>query len=300
MPDTNKEQSFTGFLCALTAYLIWGLSPIYFKALGHVPPFEILMHRVIWSLVFLAPLLLIFKKWNAFISALKNIRILFILLLSTSLVACNWFLFIWAINNNHILQTSLGYYINPLFSVILGMIFLKERLRRLQIAAAIIALSGVLYLTVVHGQFPWVALTLAVTFGFYGLIKKTAPVDALTGLTIETLLLSGPALVYLFYIDANGVGTFLHSNFRTDLLLIGTTLVTAPPLLFFTMGARRLTLITIGFMQYIAPSSTFLLAVFIYNEPFKEAQAFTFGMIWIALAIFSIDAVLYYKRRISI
>lgn len=216
--------------------------------------------------------------------------------MTTTIVSCNWFLFIWAIHNNNVLQTSLGYFITPLVNVLLGTVFLKERLRLLQITAVSIAACAVFYLTVSYGSFPWVALSLAFTFGFYGLIRKIAPVSALVGLSVETLLLSIPATGYLIYLDAGGFGAFLHNGFKTDLLLMGAALVTALPLLLFTMGARRINLSTIGFLQYIAPSCTFLLAVFVYDEPLSGDQIFTFIMIWVALSIFSADSLRYYHR----
>ncbi len=302
MQSNQSSESVGGFGCALGAFLIWGLSPIFYKALKAVPPFEILMHRMIWSFLFLLPLLLVLKRWRSFIAALKNRRTLGMLLMTTVLVGCNWFVFIWAINNSHILQASLGYYINPLVNVLLGMLFLHERLRRPQVAAVVLALAGVLYLTLSLGRFPWIALTLAITFAFYGLIRKTAPVDALEGLSIETLLLFAPAAAYLYYLDHQGIGAIFRIDRQTDLLLMASSLVTAAPLLLFTLGARRLTLVTIGFMQYMAPSCTFLLAVFVYHEPFSRAQAVTFAIIWTALAIFSLDALGQYRdqrRRIS-
>jgi chloramphenicol-sensitive protein RarD len=291
------RRSWIGLGCAVPAYLIWGLSPIYFKALIQVPPFEILMHRMIWSFLFLIPLVMVLNSHRrAFGAIFRAPKTLLILLGSTLLVGFNWFLFIWAINNDHILQTSLGYYINPLLNVLLGTIFLGERQRPLQMVAVILAAAAVLYLTVQQGRFPWVALALAFSFSFYGLLRKVAPVGALEGLTVETLLLSCPALIYLLWLDRLGGGAFLHLGGRTDLLLAGTALVTAVPLLLFTMGARRLNLTTIGFLQYIAPSCTFLLAVFHYGEAFARTQLFTFATIWIALVIFTIDALVYYRK----
>ena len=294
---TSSRQTLVGFPCALSAYLIWGLTPIYFKTLASVPAFEILMHRIFWSFLFLLPLAVVLKRGRALVAALTAGRTLLILTASTLLVAFNWFLFIWAINSNHILQTSLGYYINPLVNVSLGVVFLRERLRPLQKIAILMAAAAVLQLTVFYGEFPWVALCLAFSFGFYGLIRKVAPVGALEGLTVETFLLSMPAGAYLVYLDSLGQGTIFRLSPRLDHLLIGTALVTAVPLLLFTLGARRLHLSTIGFLQYIAPSCTFLLAVLVYGEPFSLPQMITFGVIWLALAVFSADAVLFYRRN---
>jgi chloramphenicol-sensitive protein RarD len=206
-------------------------------------------------------------------------------------------LYIWAVNNDHLLQASLGYYINPLVNVVLGMVFLKERLRAPQILAVVLATAGVLYLTIYYGKFPWIALTLAVTFGLYGLIRKVAPVGSLVGLAVETLLLSIPALGYLFYLDSQGQGSIFRVSLKLDLLLMGCALVTAIPLLFFTLGARRLYLSTTGLLQYIAPSCMFILAVFLFREPFSSSQVVTFILIWTALALYSTDSVRYYRGK---
>lgn len=299
MPSGSQASSFIGLASGTLAFLIWGLSPIFYKSLDHVPPLEILMHRMVWSFLFLLPLLLVLRRWGSFVNVFKSTRTLGILTATTLLVGMNWFTFIWAINNNHILQTSLGYYINPLVNVLLAVVFLGERLRRLQGISVVLALAGVTYLALSIGEFPWVALTLAFSFAFYGLIRKIAPVPALEGLSIETLLLFAPAAGYLFFLDCQGVGAIFHINRQTDLLLMASALVTAVPLLFFTIGARQLAFITIGFLQYIAPSCTFLLAVFIYREPFSTAQAVTFGLIWSALALFSIDAIKTYQRVVK-
>ncbi len=295
-------QSSTGVACAVGAYLIWGLNPIYFKVLQAIPAFEILTHRMVWSFAFLLPIVLLMGRWPEFKSVVTNGRTLLILLVTTVLVSGNWFVYIWAINSGKILQTSLGYYINPLINVLLGMVLLRERLRPAQAVAVCLAAIGVIYMTVQIGVLPWIALFLAFSFGFYGLIRKVAPVNALVGLTVETLLLSIPATAYLVYLNVNNSGAFLQGGPRVDMLLICSALVTALPLLLFTTGARKIHFITIGILQYIAPSCTFLLALFIYNEPFRRAQLLTFALIWLALAIFTIDMVVHhrrYNRRVS-
>lgn len=296
MKSNPSNVSWTGVASAFLAFLIWGLSPIFYKALATVPPFEILLHRMVWSFIFLQALLVMLHRWKTFIAVFKNLRTLCMLVATTVLVSCNWFVFIWAINNGHILQTSLGYYINPLINILLAMVFLGERLRRLQIMAVLLALAGVTYLTFSLGQFPWVALTLAFSFAFYGLIRKVAPVPAIEGLSIETMFLFVPAAGYLYYLDLHGSGAIFRIDRHIDLLLMATALVTALPLLLFTVGARRLTFITIGFMQYLAPSCTFLLAVFLYRELFSTVQAVTFILIWAALALFSADAVAFWRQ----
>jgi chloramphenicol-sensitive protein RarD len=262
-----------------------------------VPAFEIILHRMVWSFIFLLPLIIIMRHWQEFIDALKNTRTLLTLLSTALIVGGNWLLYIWAINSGYLLQASLGYYINPLVNVVLGVVFLKERLRRLQILAVALATVGVIYLTVYYGEFPWIALTLAVTFGFYGLIRKVAPVGSLVGLTVETLLLSIPALVYLFYLDSLGQGTIFRVSLKLDLMLMGCAPLTAVPLWFFALGARRLYLSTLGLLQYLAPSCMFIIAVFLFREPFSFAQVVTFILIWTALAIYSTDSMRYYRNK---
>jgi chloramphenicol-sensitive protein RarD len=294
--ETEPAESVHGAMCATSAFLIWGLSPLLWKMLKDVPPFEILMHRAVWSFFFVLPLIAILNQWAGFNAALKTRSTLLILFLTTFFVSANWFVFIWAINNNHVLQTSLGYFINPLLNVLLGMVFLKERLRRPQVVAVVLACAAVTFLTIRLGQFPWVALTLALCFGFYGLIRKVAPVSPLVGLSVETLILSVPAVIYLVYLDFTGHGSFLHVSITVDVLLAATALVTALPLLLFTLGAKRLHLSTLGFLQYIVPSCFFLFAVFVYHEPISNTQVWSFVMIWAALLIYSMDSALYYRR----
>jgi len=255
------------------------------------------LHRVVWSFFFLVPLIIIMRRWQEFVDVFKTHRTLIMLLGSALIVGGNWLLYIWAVNNDDLLQASLGYYINPLVNVVLGMVFLKERLRLRQMLAVLLAFGGVLYLTISYGHFPWIALVLALSFGFYGLIRKVAPVGALVGLTVETLLLSIPALIYLVYLDSRGAGTIFRVSLKLSLLLMGCALVTAIPLLFFTLGARRIYLSTLGLLQYIAPSCMFILAVFLFREPFSSAQVVTFILIWTALAIYSTDSVRYYRGR---
>ncbi len=294
---SRPPESAVGAACAVGAFLIWGLTPIYFKTLRAIPAFEILMHRMVWSFLFLLPFVVFTDRRKEFRTVISTGRTMVVLLLTTMLVSSNWFVFIWAINSDRILQTSLGYYINPLINVMLGVVFLKERLRPVQLVAVILAAVGVVYLTIEIGRPPWIALFLAFTFGFYGLIRKIAAVNALVGLTIETLLLSIPALAYLGYHYIDGSGAFLRSDVRTDILLMSAALVTALPLLLFTTGARKIHFSTIGILQYIAPSCTFLLAVFVYREPFRTAQLWTFILIWTALFLYSIDSVIYFRRH---
>lgn len=295
-PGSDPREGIQGLAYAGSAFLIWGLSPIYWKTLASVPSFEIVLHRVLWSFFFVIPLVALQGKTGELLSALKNPRSILTLLATTLFVATNWLLFIWSVNNGLVLQASLGYYINPLFNVLLGVVFLRERLRRAQLLAVLLAAAGVLHLTLGLGRFPWVALTLAFTFGLYGLVRKITPVSALVGLTVETLLLLPPTLGYLGYLYATGRGAFLHMGLSTDLLLMASALATALPLLLFTLGARRLRLSTLGFMQYMVPSCFFLFAVFVFREPISWVQIGTFVMIWSALGIYSADSVVFHRK----
>jgi chloramphenicol-sensitive protein RarD len=293
----NRSEPVLGVIYAGAAFLIWGLAAVYWKELKTIPSLEIIAHRVAWSFFFLLPLIILQRQWAEFVAVLKNPKMLLILLVSAVLVAANWLLYVWAVNNDHLLQASLGYYINPLVNVVLGMLFLRERLRPPQMLAVLLATIGVVYLTIQYGQFPWIAICLATSFGLYGLIRKVAPVSPLVGLAVETLLISLPAIGYLVYLDSQGTGSIFRVSLRLDLLLVGCAPLTAVPLLFFTAGAKRLYLSTLGLMQYIGPSGMFLLAVFYYGEPFSNAQVWTFVMIWTALVIYSTDSVIYYRRE---
>jgi chloramphenicol-sensitive protein RarD len=291
-----RRQSAAGVAYAGGAFLIWGFSPIYWKAMQAVPAFEIVSHRVVWSFLFLAALIGLQGRWPEFRSALGSGRTILVLVATTLLVSANWVLYIWAVNAGYILQASLGYYINPLVNVLLGMVFLRERLSRPQALAVALACTAVVIRGVSFGQFPWIALTLGFTFGLYGLIRKIAPVGSLVGLTLETLLLAPASLAFLVHLELQGTAALLHVGGWLDALLIGTGVFTAVPLLFFNLGARRINLSTLGLMQYLAPSGMFLLAVFAYGEPFTAMQGWTFGLIWTALAIYSIDSLRAFRR----
>jgi len=292
-----KSESIFGVFYAGSAFLIWGLGVVYWKALADVSALEIIGHRVVWGTILLTAAIVFGKFRHEFVSALKDLRVLLTLLSTAVILAGNWLLYVWAINNNYILQGSLGYYINPLVNVVFGVLFLGERLRPAQIAAVLLAGSGVVYLTFSYGEFPWIALALASSFGLYGLIRKVAPVGPLVGLSVEVMLMTAPAAFYLIYLGAKGSGSFLCGRFSTDLLLLGTSVLTIVPLTFFTAGAKRLNLSTLGLLQYLAPTIMFLLAVFYYHEPFLKAQIWTFIMIWTALIIYSTDSVIYYRRQ---
>ncbi|MBF0389699.1 MAG: EamA family transporter RarD [Desulfamplus sp.] len=295
-PAPSSTES-TGVLFLAPAFFIWGLSPIYWKLLSHVSSIELLFQRVIWSSLFLYAIVLWQGKNDEIKKILKTPSTMIRLTGSTIVLSLNWYLFIWAVNHGEVLQTSLGYYINPLIMVLLGMIFLKERLRKLQMLALLIASGAVLYYAMGLGEPPWIALTIAFSFGFYGLFHKMTSVSSLTGLLVETLILSIPSIICISWWQIEGSSALFRVNTETDILLVGTNLVTALPLLLFIIGARRSTMATVGFMQYLAPSISFLLAVFIYNEPFSHQRLITFILIWIALAIYTIDSIHTFRKK---
>lgn len=274
----------------MACYAWWGLAPIYFRAIRHVPTAEVLAHRILWSLLFLAVLVAWWGKGAEIRQALHDVRARRILVATTLLIAVNWLTFIWAVAHDEVLQASLGYYMNPLINVFLGFVFLRERLRRAQWWSVALAAAGVSYLTVSVGQAPWIALILGWTFGFYGLLRKTVRADPLTGLLVETMFLTPAAVGYLTWLLVTGTGTFAAHSRATDLLLLAAGVVTATPLLWFTHAARRLRLTTVGFLQYLAPSLHLLLAVVYFGESFTPVHRTSFACIWTALALFTLDA----------
>jgi chloramphenicol-sensitive protein RarD len=280
-----------GLLYGLGAYLVWGVMPLYFKALAHVSALEIVAHRVVWSLVFLAALVTIGRRWAAIREAVKTSRVLLTLIVSTILIGINWLTFIYAVVSGHVLEGSLGYYLNPLVNVLLGVVLLKEKLTRAQAFAAFLAAAGVAALAAGAGSGLWISLTLAASFALYGFLRKVVAVDSLEGLSIETALLTPLALGWIVWLSSHGTGAFATVNVTTDVLLILGGAVTAIPLLMFTAAARRLPYSTLGFLQYVAPSLQFLLAVLAFGEPLTTAHIVCFGAIWAALAIFSFEGV---------
>ncbi len=290
----ENNSSRNGALSALSAYILWGFAPIYFKLLTEIAAGEILMHRVIWSTVFLFLMIIAMKKWSQLLSVLKQPKLLLQLTLSASFLAVNWFLFIWAVNNDHLLDASLGYYINPLFNVVLGMIFFHERLRRNQLIAVGLALSGVIVQLIALGTLPLISLALASTFAVYGLIRKKLPVNSFVGLLIESLLMLPIALLYWYFFVETTTSNMAINSFSLNFTLIMAGVVTTAPLLFFTAAAKRLTLSTLGFFQYLGPSIMFLLATFYYQETMKTAELITFIFIWAALLLYSLDSI---KKR---
>lgn len=286
-----------GILYALGAYGLWGLLPVYWKWLQHVPAPELLSHRILWSCVALLAVIFLMRRWPAFRAAAFQPRVLKVYFFAAVLIGLNWLTYVWAVNAGYIIETSLGYFINPLLSVLMGVIFLRERLRAWQWAACGLAAAGVLYLTVAYGSLPWIALTLAGTFGVYGLVKKLAPLGSLEGLTLETALLLLPALGYLLLVEGQGQAAFLHTSPLSDILLIGAGLATTIPLLLFASGVQRIPLTVIGLLQYIAPTIQFLLGVFVYGEPFPLERLLGFVIVWAALLLFGVESMLNYRRQ---
>jgi chloramphenicol-sensitive protein RarD len=277
----------TGIWYAIAAFSLWGILPIYWKTLKHVPALQILAHRFIWSFVFVAFLIAFLGQWNNLKAVVAQRKKLLAATACSVLICANWGIFIWAVNADHIVDASLGYYINPLFSVCLGMLVLRERLNFWQLLALCIAAVGVVIFACQYGQIPWIALSLATTFGLYGLVKKMAGIDAVIGLAIETMILTPVALGYLFWLQQKGLGAFGHSSPGITLLLAGAGIVTAIPLLGFAKATQQVPLSVIGFIQYLNPTMTLLLGLFLYHEPFTLIQLGGFGLIWLALALFS-------------
>jgi chloramphenicol-sensitive protein RarD len=279
-----------GLALGLGAYLLWGVLPLYFKALAGVGAVEIVAHRIVWSLFFLAALVTFWKRWPAIRAAVTTPRVLMTLALTSALIGVNWLVYIYAVMSGHVLEGSLGYYLNPLVNVLLGVVLLKERLSRFQKIAVGLAAAGVAVLAAGAGDALWISLTLAASFALYGYLRKVAPVDSLEGLSIETTILLPLALAYLIWLEQAGAGHFLETR-TTDILLILGGALTAIPLLLFTAAARRLPYSTLGFLQYVAPSLQFLLAVLVFGEPLTTAHIVCFAAIWAALAIFVFEGI---------
>jgi len=291
-----KEEKL-GYIFAVFAFLFWGaVSPIYFKEVGQVSALEVLTHRIIWSFIILIPLVYLTKQTEVLSLLLKNKAKLKYLLYSTFFVSINWLIFIWAVANERIMEASLGYYINPLINIALGFIFFGERMTRNQNIAILIAFLAVLYQVITLGTLPLVSLSLAVSFALYGMIRKKVDVGSIVGLFVETLMLMPLAIVYILYLmNTNSMAFLNQSDYITFMLTLGG-LATIIPLLLFNGAATRMKLSTLGFFQYIGPTCAFLLAVFVYNEEFNFDKLITFALIWLALFIFSLDAILKKKK----
>ncbi|KPZ56974.1 EamA family transporter RarD [Pseudoalteromonas sp. P1-7a] len=293
MSIANEQRK--GGIFACLAFLMWGLAPIYFKQIQHVSAFEILTHRVLWSVVFLILVVSVLKYWDRVKRIVVQPKIVLMLVLTSSILGFNWGLFIWAVNNNHMLDASLGYYINPLLNVLLGMLFLGERLRKLQGVAVFLAFAGVVLQLVSFGSFPVVAFSLATSFAIYGLLRKKLPVEALPGILLEALILLPVALIYWWVMAPTPTSDLAVNDWLTNALLISAGIITTLPLLCFTGAAKRLQYTTLGFFQYIGPSLMFMLAVVFYDEVFDAERVITFACIWSALAIFTWDS--YHQSR---
>ncbi len=300
MTDTNEQNlDRSGVYAALAAFTFWGLVPIYYKGLATVGAGEVLAHRVFWSIPFLLLFLLIRDGksfWRKLRLPLSSIAWL---VLSGLTVSINWVVFVWAVAHDHILDTSLGYFSTPLVNVLLGYLFLKERLPASQVVAVVLAAAGTVYLGWYLGKPPWIAITLAISFGFYGLLRKRLDVGPMLGLLWETALMVGPACVYLLWLSSKGDQQFLNSSVNIDMLLVGSGLATILPLIWFNMAAKKLPLSILGFFQYLAPSMSFLIAVFFYGEQFSVGHAVAFSCIWLALALVSVEPFRRARRRLS-
>ncbi|MEX0408372.1 EamA family transporter RarD [Aquibium sp. LZ166] len=283
----SSEGAARGFVYALLAYGFWGTLPLFMKLLAHIPAVEVVAHRIVWSVPIAGAVILALGRTADLKRALRSPRTIALAALTAGLITVNWGLYVWAIAVDRAVETSLGYYINPLVSVVLGAVLLKERLSRAQIAAVALAAVAVVILTLEAGGLPWVSLALAFSFAAYGFLRKTLPIGPSQGFFLEVLILALPALAYVLWLGATGQGHFVWSNPNDVVLLLLCGPTTAVPLLFYAFGAKLLRLSTLGIMQYVAPTGIFLIAVFVFGEPFGQARAMAFGLIWIALAIYT-------------
>ncbi|WP_175639550.1 EamA family transporter RarD [Metabacillus schmidteae] len=298
--NTDENSYKKGLFYTAFSYLLWGILPLYWKLIHDVTSEEILAHRVFWSFLFMLALLTYSKEWPNVIDACKRMTkqpgLVLLLILSSVLISINWFVYIWSVNHEHLIETSLGYYINPLISVLLGMICFKEKLNLWQKLSFIIAGIGVLYMTLNYGQIPYIALTLAMSFGLYGLTKKMTKLSSGIGLTFETMVVTPIAIIYLGVIASKGEMVFLQFDLATNLLLIGAGIATAVPLLLFASGAQLIPLFMVGVLQYIAPTITLIIGVVLYKEPFTTTELITFSCIWTALLLFTLSNSRYFKK----
>lgn len=285
-----QTSSRSGSFYALSAFLLWAITPIYFKEMSFVPATEILSHRVIWSFLLVIALIFVLRYTKALTTVLRSPKTLLVMLISTILIALNWGTFIWAVQNNQMLSASLGYYINPLISILLGMIFFKDKLDRVRKAAVALCFCAVVFEVIQFGSLPWVALVLATSFGFYGLARKKVAVDSFTGMAIETAILLPFALFYLV-LATSPTSNMLENSTSVNWMLIASGPITMVPLMCFAAATNRVSMVTIGFFQYIGPTGMFLLAVFLYNEPLSSEKLITFVLIWSALAMLIVDSI---------
>ena len=287
----NNHSNASGWFFGLGAFIWWGIAPIYFKYITHVGAIEILAHRVVWCIPATLLLMALIRKRVAIISIIKNKRLLLGLTLSTSLISINWLIFTWAVTNEQILATSLGYFINPIMSIIMGVIILSERLDKIQWLAVSFVILGVVNQVFNYGEFPWIALTLATSFAIYGFIKKQLKVDSINGFLVETLIALPFSLIYIVWSLSQPETQFTNAGIKSDLLLIAGGIVTAVPLILFTTAAQRIPLSGMGFLQFLAPSISFLIATQLYDEALSDAQLLSFVLIWFGLALYLIKPI---------
>jgi chloramphenicol-sensitive protein RarD len=283
----HSKTGRAGVIYAISAYTLWGILPVYWKAMKQIPAGEILAHRIFWSFLLLIGIIIFSKKWAEFRKAFSNFKSIAAIFAGSIFISINWLIYIWAVNNNHIVEASLGYYINPLFTILLGILVLRERPDIWQIIAIVLALIGVSFLAVRYGQIPWVALSLAVSFGLYGLVKKLSKLSSINGLAAETLLVAPMAFGFLFFRVTDTKGVYFSMPILVIVLVLFSGIATSIPLLLFSQGAKRVSLSTLGFVQYLSPSISLVLGIFLYHEPFTRIDKISFGLIWFALAIFS-------------
>lgn len=281
---------------ALSAYIFWGLHPIYWKMLSSVPSEQIVAQRIFWSFIFFMIIISYRKGWNGFFSKVKTVEKKYKILLPALLIGSNWSLYIWAVNAGFIIETSLGYFISPLLNIFLGTFFLKEKLRPLQWMAVVIAFIGVITTTILYGQFPWIAIYLAASWALYSLMRKKSPLNSSEGLTLETAMLSIPALIYITFLSFSGTNSFFSSLSITS-MLIGSGIISGLPLMIFIAGSRLINLSLIGIMQYIYPTMIFFIGAFIYHEPLNEAKLIGFIFIWIALLVYTFEGSIYIAKK---
>lgn len=298
--EKDAKELLIGTWFGIAAYLVWGFLPIFWKTVEHVPSMEVLAHRIFWSLVFMLVVLFVSSKWQQVFAECKAVfaskKLLLGMILASLLISINWFTYIYAVNSEQIVETSLGYYINPLISVLLAILVMKEKFSFWQFVSFFLATVGVLILTFSYGSFPWLAFILALSFALYGLAKKLVNLGAITSLTIETLLVTPIALIYLYYLHSNGSGSFGTIDFKTTFFLLAAGAATATPLLLFASGARRIPLSLLGFLQYIAPTIQLMIGVFMYKEPFSSTHLLSFLFIWVALLIFTLARTRWMKQ----
>jgi chloramphenicol-sensitive protein RarD len=293
--DSTKSRETLGLIAGIACFTTWGLIPVYWKLIASVPATEILAHRFVWTTLFLSVVLSWQRRWDEVVGYIRSRQALIYCLTGGVAISCNWFLFIWAVNIGHVVETSLGYFMTPLMNVLFGALFLRERLTRLQLVSVLLALLGVLNLSFGYGRFPWIAVSLCISFGIYGLLRKKSGTAAIPGLFIETILLLPLAIVFLVYLQRVSALVFGGAGWWLSILLVSTGVVTAVPLFWFGYATRHLRLITVGFLQYLSPIGSFFLGVFLYHEPFTRGHLVTFVLIWIALAIFTAEAVLRWR-----